>query len=156
MGDLHCDPGSDESLTLMKGWIDSCQRSHQRCKMPQQVGGPKRLLHCLPDDSVRLETQNPTQRCDYIALSYCWGDGTAVKKTTMETVDSHHVTKPHRDVTSGVCGARHGPCLRLLDRRGTLVPRHLGRCLRLSWGCCLLQGFEALKDPLFLFIVLSL
>ena len=69
---------------------------------------------------------------------------------------SGHVTKPHRDVTSGVCGARHGPCLRLLDRRGTLVPRHLGRCLRLSWGCCLLQGFEALKDPLFLFIVLSL
>ena len=27
-----------------------------------------------------VETQSCTQRCDYIALSYCWGDGTAVKE----------------------------------------------------------------------------
>ena len=94
MGELHHDPGSDETLALMKGWIDDCQRSHQRCKTPQQVRGPKRLLHCLSDGSVRLERQSPTQHRDYIALPYCWGDGMAVKKTTMETVDSHHVKIP--------------------------------------------------------------
>ena len=84
MGDLHCDPVSDESVALMKGWIDNCQRCHQLCGLkPQQVGRPKRLLRCLSDGSVRLvETQSCTQRCDYIALSYCWGDGTAVKKTS--------------------------------------------------------------------------
>ena len=92
MGDLQCDPGSDESLALMKGWIDDCQRSHQPCKMPHQLGGPKRLLQCLSksDGFVRLvETQSRTQPYDYIALSYCWGDGTAVKKTTMETLGNH-------------------------------------------------------------------
>ena len=83
MGDLHHNPGSAASLALMKGWIDKCQRSHQSCKIPQQVGGPKRLLECLSNGSVRLvETQSLTQRCEYIALSYCWGDGTAVMKTT--------------------------------------------------------------------------
>ena len=74
----------------MKGWIDDCQRSHQPCKTPQQVGGPKRLLQCLSDGSVRLvETRSRSQRCDYIALSYCWGDGTAVMKTTEKTLDHH-------------------------------------------------------------------
>ena len=67
----------------MKGWIENCQDSHQLCEMPQQVGGPKRLLQCLSDGSVRLvETQSRPQRCGYIALSYCWGDGKAVPKTT--------------------------------------------------------------------------
>ena len=96
MGDLYHDPGSDESLTLMKGWIDDCQRRHELCmKMPhQQVGGPKRLLQCLPDGVRVVETQSRTQRCDYIALSYCWGDGTAVKMTTQETADLHHQRIP--------------------------------------------------------------
>ena len=87
MGTLHGDLRSDESLALMKGWIDDCQRRHQLCmKMPQQVGRPKRLLQCLPDGLVKLvETQSRTQRCDYIALSYCWGDGKAVLKTTEKT-----------------------------------------------------------------------
>ena len=86
MGTLHGGPGSDESLALIKGWIDDCQRHHQLCmKMPQQVGRPKRLLQCLSHDSARLvET---TQRCDYIALSYCWGDGKAVLKTTEKTTE---------------------------------------------------------------------
>ena len=89
MGTLHGDPGSDESLALMKGWIDECQRRHQLCmEMPQQVGRPKRLLQCLSDDSVRLvET---TQHCNYIALSYCWGDGKAVLKTAKEMADLYH------------------------------------------------------------------
>ena len=47
MGDLYHNSGSDESLALMKGWIDNCQSSHQACKMPQQVGGPKRLAEIL-------------------------------------------------------------------------------------------------------------
>ena len=100
MGTLHCDPGSDESLALMKGWIDDCQRRHHLCmKMPhQRVCGPKRLLQCLSDGSVRLETQSPAQRCDYIALSYCWGDGTAVKKTTMETLDRHQLGIPEKSL----------------------------------------------------------
>ena len=93
MGTLHCDPGSDQSLALMKGWLDDCQRSHQRCKMPQQVGRPKRLLQCLSDGSVRL-TRSPTdQRFDYIALSYLWGNGNDVKKTMEKgpnkTLDLH-------------------------------------------------------------------
>ena len=91
MGDLNYDPGSDESLALMRGWIDNCQRGHQLCKMmPQQVGGPKRLLQCLSNGSVRLvETGSRTQRCEYIALSYCWGDGKAVMKTMEKTLDRH-------------------------------------------------------------------
>ena len=98
MGDLHCDPGCDESLALIKDWIDDCRRCHQLCKVPQQVGGPKRLLRCLSDGSVRLEAQNPTQRRDYIALPYCWGDGKAVTKTTKDTVDLYHRWVPNESL----------------------------------------------------------
>ena len=103
MGDLHYDPVSDESLALMKGWIDDCQHGHQLCmQMPQQVGGPKRLLQCLPDGSVRLvETQSPThctQRCGYIALSYCWGDGSAVMKTMEKMLGRHQSGIPDKDL----------------------------------------------------------
>ena len=97
MDDLYHNPTSDESLALMKGWIDDCQRRHELCmKMPhQEVGGPKRLLECLSDGSVRLvEMPSRTPRCDYIALSYCWGDGTAVMKTTQGTTDLHHQRIP--------------------------------------------------------------
>ena len=66
---------------------------------PRQVGGPKRLLQCLSDGSVRLvETKSCNQRCEYIALSYCWGDGTAMKKTMKETVGSHHRGIPNEDL----------------------------------------------------------
>ena len=97
VGDLHDDPGSDESLALMKGWMDNCRRRHQLCmKVPRQAGRPKRLLQCLSDGSVRL-TQSPTQR-DYITLSYCWGDGTAVKRTTTKTLDLHHHGIPKEEL----------------------------------------------------------
>ena len=84
----------------MRGWIDNCQRSHELCKMkPREVGGPKRLLQCLSDGSVRLvETKSCTQRCDYIALSYCWGDGKAVKKTMKKTLDRHQLGIPNEDL----------------------------------------------------------
>ena len=104
MGNLHYDPVSDESLALMKGWIDNCRHGHQLCmQMPQQVGGPKRLLQCLSDGSVRLvETRSATQRCGYIALSYCWGDGNNVKKTMEEgpnkTLDLHQRGIPNKDL----------------------------------------------------------
>ena len=66
---------------------------------PRQVGGPKRLLQCLSDGSVRLvETKSCTQRCDYIALSYCWGDGKAVKKTMKKTLDRHQLGIPNEDL----------------------------------------------------------
>ena len=92
MGTLHCNPLSDESLALIKGWIENCRRSHQPvCRMPQrqQVGGPKRLLQCLPEGVRLMETQSLPRPCSYIALSYCWGDATAVLKTTMETLERH-------------------------------------------------------------------
>ena len=96
MGDLHCNPVSDESLALMRGWINNCDRSHQLCRIPRQVGGPKRLLQCLSDGSVRLASRSPNQRCDYIALSYRWGDGTAVPKTTTQTVGFHQRGIPNK------------------------------------------------------------
>ena len=103
MGDLHNNPGSAQSLALMTGWIHDCQRTHQLCsRMPQQVGGPKRLLQCLSDGSVRLVETRFTKRCDYIALSYCRGDGTAVMKTTEKkpenTLDRHQSGIPDKDL----------------------------------------------------------
>ena len=89
MGNLHHDPVSDGSLALMKGWIDACRHRHQLCMTPQPVHRPKRLLKCLSDGSVRLETQSTTQPCGYIALSYCWGAKNDVMKTTEETLERH-------------------------------------------------------------------
>ena len=107
MGGLHHDPVSDGSLALMKGWIDDCRHRghrHQLCMTSQPVHrhGPKRLLKCLSDGSVRLETQSTTQPCGYIALSYCWGDGNDVKKTTEKgpnkTLDLHQRGIPNKDL----------------------------------------------------------
>ena len=124
MGNLHHDPVSDESLALMKGWIDACRHRHQLCMTPQPVHGPKRLLQCLPGSSVRLvEMRSPTQRCGYIALSYCWGDGNDVMKTTEETVT---VVENERHVVSmfNTCYEE----VRITDERvlsceSTLTPR---------------------------------
>ena len=99
MGDLRHDPGSKESLALINGWIDNCKHSHRRCMMPQKVHRPKRLLQCLPNGFVRLvETQSLTQPCGYIALSYCWGDGKAVSKTTEATLERHQRGIPGKDL----------------------------------------------------------
>ena len=133
MGDLHCDLGFDESLALMKGWIDDCRRCHQLCKVPQQVGGPKRLLKCLSDGSVRLEAQSPTQRRDYIALSYCWGDGTAVMKTTKDTVDSHRFKIPNES-------------LPLLYREVVALARQLNIPYLWIDSLCIIQGSPEDKD----------
>ena len=59
--------------------------------------GPKRLLQCLSDGSVRLETQSSTQRRDYIALSYCWG-GAKTLKTTQDTLGPHQRGIPNESL----------------------------------------------------------
>ena len=101
MGNLHHDPVSDGSLALMKGWIDDCRHRghrHELCITPQPVHGPKRLLKCLSDGSVRLETRSRDQPCGYIALSYCWSDGNDVIKTMEETLERHQNGIPNTNL----------------------------------------------------------
>ena len=131
----------------MNGWIENCRRSHQPvCMMPQQVGGPKqqvggpkRLLQCLPDGSVKLvDTQSLPQPCYYIALSYCWGDPEAMKKTTMETLERHQIGIPDED-------------LQPLHREAVALARRLkfdGLKIGYIWidALCIVQDSEEDKD----------
>ena len=88
MGDLYHSPVSDGSLVLMKGWIDDCQHRHQLCmETPQQIGRPKRLLQCLSKSDGFVRLVETTQRCDYIALSYCWGNVEDPLTTRQETTN---------------------------------------------------------------------
>ena len=98
MGDLHRDPISDKSLALMKGWIHDCQHRHQLC----------------------METP---QRCDYIALSYCWGNVKVPLTTRQETkngvpptLERHQLGIPdgslsplHQEVVTLARGLDKGP-----------------------------------------------
>ena len=45
-----------------------------------------------------MEKQSLPQPCYYIALSYCWGDPKARKKTTMKTLEHHQIGIPNEDL----------------------------------------------------------
>jgi hypothetical protein len=72
--DISADPASDDVFETIRGWLDSCEKSHTECaSTPTTV--PRRLLFLEPEgkEGIRLieDVPNPVR---YAALSHCWGD----------------------------------------------------------------------------------
>ncbi|KAH0495925.1 hypothetical protein TgHK011_009450 [Trichoderma gracile] len=86
---LH--PSSEETVDMMKEWLQECITSHVECQELQRsdrtsqapAPGPRRLLHLSGSTAapqVRLEQHSaPGALREYAALSYCWGGDQAVK-----------------------------------------------------------------------------
>ncbi|KAI1173373.1 heterokaryon incompatibility protein-domain-containing protein [Nemania sp. FL0916] len=73
-------PHSNRAYQFIRSSLDRCLRSHPKCA---QLGNyfPSRLIDVgsSHDSFVRVIETSPEFRGRYITLSYCWGDGKAVK-----------------------------------------------------------------------------
>ncbi|KAH0537511.1 hypothetical protein FGG08_005686 [Glutinoglossum americanum] len=69
-------------------WLQECLSKHKSCRVEKEAPLPKRVIDVGPPDG----TEEPVlfissgQAAHYIALSYCWGDPTAMLTTTLETL----------------------------------------------------------------------
>ncbi|GKU05145.1 hypothetical protein FLAG1_11738 [Fusarium langsethiae] len=87
------DAGSEETLSVVTGWLKDCVQSHDRCQ-PAETRLPSRILdlEALNDpNKIRLlETAGDKKYGSYVTLSYCWGsDPTFHVRTTHSSLPSH-------------------------------------------------------------------
>lgn len=64
--------GSQVDTTLLRSWLDSCERSHGTCSgRPSQEDRPTFTLLLIDVKERRLVEASSSSR--YLALSYVWG-----------------------------------------------------------------------------------
>lgn len=74
--------GDRVCLNVAAGWLERCLWQHEHCAHQRDVELPARLVHIPLNKNHRLKlrvTEGQTGR--YMALSHCWGNGTAFKTT---------------------------------------------------------------------------
>jgi hypothetical protein len=81
--------GSTQCFELAKEWLHRCTSSHgEACALDKQAPLPTRLVH-VPSEADGLlklcHTKGMTGQ--YVALSYCWGQGCVTFTTTKETLE---------------------------------------------------------------------
>jgi hypothetical protein len=88
---LSSSPSSDAKLNIMKGWIDTCIQSHDRCRPSAQPCAPRRLIHLIDDGEQRIRLQSPATPVQFAALSYRWGPDEQYK-TLKENLSARYKT----------------------------------------------------------------
>jgi len=70
--------GSDYNMSLIKTWVQYCQKEHQYCNTKVS----SRTLPLLPTRVIEIETDGRARitetkgmQAEYLTLSYCWGHG---------------------------------------------------------------------------------
>jgi hypothetical protein len=78
-----------ELLDLTKSWFERCTRSHGApCALPANVALPARLIHISQSDARHLKLRiTRGMHGRYVALSYCWGQGSSFK-ITCDSIDT--------------------------------------------------------------------
>jgi hypothetical protein len=69
-------PGGDAHFEILRGWLYDCDRTHQcRPRGNETLRMPTRLIDVGTnvEDVVHLRETNPSDKDDWIALSYRWG-----------------------------------------------------------------------------------
>ncbi|KAI1422497.1 heterokaryon incompatibility protein-domain-containing protein [Xylaria sp. FL1777] len=79
---------SNAGLAKFRSWIQDCVETHPSCHSIIQQDPPARLLRIDTSTNsgrpaVKLCLVNPQEVINFIALSYCWGNTTPIKTTTM-------------------------------------------------------------------------
>ncbi|KAM0432633.1 hypothetical protein ACHAQK_009482 [Fusarium lateritium] len=87
------DAGSENTLSVVSGWVKNCVDDHERCR-PPHTSLPSRILdlNAFNDlNDIRLwETHGADNYEPYVTLSYCWGSDASVHvKTTHSTLPGH-------------------------------------------------------------------
>ena len=82
-------PGNAE--TLIRKWLDDCQKRHASCSLGITTAPrlPKRVIDVGEDESgVKLYESAAEEEAEFVALSHCWGGGSALT-TTSGTLEKH-------------------------------------------------------------------
>jgi hypothetical protein len=81
--------GGTQCLNLAKEWFHRCTNSHgEACALDKEAPLPTRLIRIPAEEDGLLRlchTRGMTGQ--YMALSYCWGQGSTTFKTTKETLE---------------------------------------------------------------------
>lgn len=88
--------GGSQNINAMKRWISTCRSSHSRCSTwtPGKKGRhlPTRILD-VANGTLRLHEPLDSEEDEYLALTYCWGDGNPYK-TIKSNLDQHRAGFP--------------------------------------------------------------
>lgn len=76
-------PKNDELVEKIRNWLRQCSSSHQICRDTHASGAlPKRLLRIEGGRARLVDSASLPADVDYVALSYCWGQGQGIVLTT--------------------------------------------------------------------------
>ncbi|KAI0100194.1 HET-domain-containing protein [Nemania sp. FL0031] len=83
---LSSSTASEQTMIMIKGWIDDCRATHGLCRTdnPSQDYMPKRILYLGNGEIVLTEDAKPQI---YACLSHCWGPSQSPIKTLSTTID---------------------------------------------------------------------
>lgn len=84
-------PATRENINRVKAWMDDCRNQHPVCARTRTTGTlPRRVLDIsdIAQGFVVLHESSLGEKAPYIAISYCWGTGAALK-TTRANLQSH-------------------------------------------------------------------
>ena len=81
---VDADTGSIHNMSLIKTWIQDCQKTHCLCSMEISSQRlpllPTRVIEIETDGQARV-TETMGMRAEYLTLSYCWGQGKKLLST---------------------------------------------------------------------------
>jgi hypothetical protein len=80
----------DLVVPQLQKWLNNCVLHHKgQCgHLSWSKENPRRLIEIVSDSEVKLIDASQCPRLDYVALSYCWGDGTKDGNTTWDNLAS--------------------------------------------------------------------
>lgn len=90
--------GSSDALDTVKGWIQTCFKSHDSCLRLNRIPPlPTRIVEIMGPESVRLrESENEHGR--YVCLSHCWGKAGLIQ-TKSDSLPAHRSSIPWDQLT---------------------------------------------------------
>ncbi|KAI3327351.1 HET-domain-containing protein [Xylariaceae sp. AK1471] len=81
-------PFSETNVNNVTQWLQNCDVNHPSCRALSTGFTPSRLLE-VKDKVIRLIENGPSD-CQYVALSYCWGQVSADQKGFLTTNNNVH------------------------------------------------------------------
>ena len=78
----------DLVVPQIKLWLETCRSRHEaQCgNLCWSMENPRRLIELISDTEAKLIDASNLPKLDYVALSYCWGDGGLRGNTTWENL----------------------------------------------------------------------
>ena len=90
----------DLVVPQIKAWLDNCRLHHKtQCgNLSWSLESPRRLIEITSESELKLIDASERAKLDYVALSYCWGDGSTLANTTWRNLASRQLSFAIRDL----------------------------------------------------------